>query len=36
MDLSERVAAARGEGIDTRVEIAERFSIGESWIRRLS
>lgn len=35
MDLRERVAAACDEGIDTRAEIAERFSVSESWIRRL-
>jgi len=35
MDLRERVAAACDEGIDTRAEIAERFIVSESWIRRL-
>ncbi len=35
MDLRERVAAACDEGFDTRSEIAERFSVSESWIRRL-
>ena len=35
MDLRKRVAAACDEGLDTRAEIAERFSVGESWIRRL-
>lgn len=35
MDLRERVAAACDEGIDTRAEVAERFSVSESWIRRL-
>jgi transposase len=35
MDLRERVAAACDEGIDTRAEIAERFSVSEPWIRRL-
>jgi transposase len=35
MDLRERVVAACDEGIDTRAEIAERFSVSESWIRRL-
>ncbi len=35
MDLRERVAAACDEGLDTRAEIAERFSVSESWIRRL-
>jgi transposase len=35
MDLRERVVAACDEGTDTRAEIAERFSVSESWIRRL-
>lgn len=35
MDLRERVVAACDEGVDTRAEIAERFSVSESWIRRL-
>lgn len=35
MDLRERVAAACDEGIDTRAEIAERFAVSQSWIRRL-
>ena len=35
MDLRERVVAACDEGIDTRAEIAERFSVSESWVRRL-
>jgi transposase len=35
MDLRERVVAACDEGIDTRAETAERFSVSESWIRRL-
>ena len=35
MDLRERVVAACDEGIDTRAEVAERFSVSESWIRRL-
>ena len=35
MDLRERVVAACDEGIDTRPEIAERFSVSQSWIRRL-
>ena len=35
MDLRERVVAACDEGIDTRVEIAERFSVSPSWIRLL-
>jgi transposase len=35
MDLRERVVAACDEGIDTRAEIAERFSVSQSWIRRL-
>ena len=35
MDLRERVIAACDEGIDTGAEIAERFSVSESWIRRL-
>ena len=35
IDLRERVAAACDEGIDSRAEIAERFSVSASWIRRL-
>jgi transposase len=35
MDLRERVVAACDERIGTRAEIAERFSVSESWIRRL-
>jgi transposase len=35
MDLRERVVAACDEGGDTRAEIAERFSVSESWVRRL-
>jgi transposase len=35
MDLRERVVAACDEGIDTRAAIAERFSVSESWVRRL-
>ncbi|HWE37185.1 MAG TPA: helix-turn-helix domain-containing protein [Isosphaeraceae bacterium] len=35
MDLRERVVSACDEGLDTRGEIAERFSVSESWIRRL-
>ena len=35
IDLRERVAAACDEGIDDRRRIAERFSVSESWIRRL-
>jgi transposase len=35
MDLRERVVVACDEGIDTRAEIAERFSVSEAWIRRL-
>src|SRR5215210_3270871 len=35
MDLRERVVAACDEGVDTREEIAERFSVGVSWIRDL-
>lgn len=35
MDLRQRVVAACDEGLETRVEIAERFSVSESWIRRL-
>ena len=34
-DLRERVVAACDEGGDTRAEIAERFSVSESWVRRL-
>jgi transposase len=35
MDLRERVAAACDEGADTRAEIAERFAVSASWVRRL-
>jgi transposase len=35
MDLRQRVVAACDEGMETRAEIAERFSVSESWIRRL-
>jgi transposase len=35
MDLRERVVAACDDGLDTRSEIAERFRVSESWIRRL-
>jgi transposase len=35
MDLRERVVAACDEGLDTHAEIAERFRVSESWIRRL-
>jgi transposase len=35
MDLRERIAAACDEGTDTRMEIAERFAVSESWVRRL-
>jgi transposase len=35
IDLRERVVAACDEGVDTSAEIAERFSVSESWIRRL-
>jgi transposase len=35
MDLRERVVAACDEAFDTRAEIAERFCVSESWIRRL-
>jgi transposase len=35
MGLRERVVAACDEGTDTRAEVAERFSVSQSWIRRL-
>jgi transposase len=35
MDLRERIVAACDDGMETRAEIAERFSVSESWIRRL-
>ena len=35
MDLRQRVAAACDEGGDTRAEVAERFGVSESWVRRL-
>lgn len=34
-DLRERVVAACDAGSETRAEIAERFTVSESWIRRL-
>jgi transposase len=35
MDLRERVVAACDESVDTRAEIAQRFSVSEPWVRRL-
>ena len=35
MDLRIRVAAACDDGTETRAEIAERFAVSESWVRRL-
>ena len=35
MDLRERVVQACDEGVETRPEIAERFGVSTSWIRRL-
>ena len=35
IDLRERVVAACDEGIDNRAEVAQRFSVSQSWIRRL-
>lgn len=35
MDLRERVVAACDEGLDTRVEVAERSSVSPSRVRRL-
>jgi len=35
MDLRQRVAAACAEGAESRQEIAERFAVSLSWIRRL-
>lgn len=35
MDLRQRVIAACDEGVLTREEIAERFSVSVSWIRSL-
>jgi transposase len=35
MDLRERVIAACDEEADTRAEVAGRFSVSESWVRRL-
>jgi len=35
MDLRERVVAACDDGTDTRAEVAERFCVSQSWIRRL-
>jgi len=34
-DLRERVVAACDEGAETRAEVAERFMVGQSWVRRL-
>jgi len=34
-DLRERVVAACDAGSETRAEVAERFTVSESWIRRL-
>lgn len=36
MVLGERVVTACDEGVDTRAEIAERFSVSESWVRHLT
>ena len=35
IDLRERVVAACDEGVEARAEIAERFSVSASWIRRV-
>jgi transposase len=35
MDLRIRVAAACDEGLETRAEIADRFAVSTSWVRRL-
>jgi len=35
IDLRERVAATCDEGIDNRAEVAQRFAVCQSWIRRL-
>ena len=35
MDLRVRVAAACDDGTEIRAEIAQRFAVSESWIRRL-
>lgn len=35
MDLRDRVMAACDSGVWTRAEVAEQFSVSESWIRRL-
>jgi transposase len=35
LDLRVRIAAACDAGIDTRAQIAERFAVSESWLRRL-
>jgi transposase len=34
-DLRERVVAACDEGMETHIEIAERFCVSTAWIRRL-
>lgn len=35
IDLRQRVIDACDEGIDSRSEIAQRFSVSQSWVRRL-
>lgn len=35
LDLRERVAAACDEGVETRTEVAERFGVSTSFIRKL-
>lgn len=35
MDLRERVVGACDAGLESRVEIAERFDVSTAWIRRL-
>ena len=35
MDLRVRIAAACDAGDETRAEIADRFAVSESWVRRL-
>lgn len=35
MDLRQRVTAACDAGVDSRAEVAEQFSVSQSWVRRL-
>ena len=35
LDLRERIVTACDEGVETRAEVAGRFQVSESWVRRL-